>query len=243
VAEARTPRAILRVGRDGRARETASVPEEVVVRVLLNRKRLASLTASPLAPEELALGHLALLGRVRTRDDVRSAAVRRWRGEVHVVVEARATTASRAPSRQGPTTLPRGPRLKPADVHARMRALLDGSTLYREGGGVHTSALATPSAIVHIAADVGKVNTLDRLAGQALLAGKPTRGHALLTTGRLTGAMVGRGLAMGCALLVSHSGPTHAGVLQAEAAGATLVGYARGGSFNVYTHPRRIATR
>jgi FdhD protein len=233
MVEGRAPHPVLRVTASGAAGEDASLPEEARVRVRLNGKAFADLSASPVALEELAVGHLVLAGRLREPADLRSVAVRAARGGPRVDVEARV--------RKGATVVaPSGLRPSPAQVLAWMKALLVGAELYREGGGVHTSALATAEGVRFLAADVGKVNTLDRLAGQAFLAKSATRGLALLTTGRLTGAMVERGLALGCPVLVSHSGPTTAGVALAARAGATIVGYARGGSFSVYTAPKRI---
>jgi FdhD protein len=213
------------------------VPQEARVAVVLNGTRVAQLAASPLDLEALAVGHLLLNGHVARPEHVRQVQVRRWRAEWHVAVHARVERGAGARPRSRP------PRLAPAQVRALVKALLDGAALYREGGGVHTSALATRDGLVHLAADVGKVNTLDRLAGQAARAGTPTAGLVLLTTGRLTGAMAERGLALGCRVLVSHSGPTTAALEAARRARATLVGYARGGGFLVYTHPERIARR
>lgn len=217
------------MGARGARREAASVPQEADVQVRLNGRVVARLSASPVALRDLALGHLVLQGRIAVLSDVLRVSARGMR----VDVRAR----SRRPRR---AALPKGPRLAPAQVHALMRALSEGSAMYREGGGVHTSALASPEGLRFLAADVGKVNTLDRLAGQALLASEPTRGLVLLTTGRLTGAMVQRGLALGCPILVSHSGPTSQGLALARKAGATLVGYARGGSFKVYGGAARV---
>jgi FdhD protein len=47
---------------------------------------------------------------------------------------------------------------------------------------------------------------------------------------------------LGVPLLVAVSAPTALAVRTAEAAGITLVAIARGDGFEVFTHPRRIAT-
>lgn len=234
MVEGREGYEVVRVGRRGARREGASVAMERRVRVRLNGRAVASLVASPHDLPALALGHLALAGLVRSRAAVRRVEVREFDAGVRVDVTARA-------AKPAPRPLPRGPRLPPARVHALMRAMLQGSALYREGGGVHTSALAGPRGLRWIAADVGKVNTLDRLAGEALRRGAGTRGSVLLTTGRLTGAMVGKAVALGCPVLVSHSGPTTGGLGIAEATGATVVGYARGGEMVVYAGLARLA--
>lgn len=238
MVEGRSPARVLQVTRRGRGEEEASLPEEAQVAVLFNGEVVARLAASPVALEELALGHLLLAGRIRGRGDAAQWAVHAGRGELQVRVHGRG-----GPAKPPQPALPRGPRLGAVHVQALMKALLAGAALYREGGGVHTSALAKPEGLALLAADVGKVNTLDRLAGMALLRGVPTKGHVLLTTGRLTAAMVARALALGCPVLVSLSGPTTQGLALARKAEATLVGYARGGGFNVYCGRARIAQR
>jgi len=216
--------------------ERASLADEAAVRIALNGKPFAELTASPMDLRDLAVGHLVLAGRLRDRADLRGVRVRATRGAFEVAVRAR-TVARRAPVRRPP----RGPTLTAAQVHALMNALRAQGKLYLAGGGVHTSALAEPQRILLVAEDVGKVNTLDRLAGQAFLQGLEPRGLVLLTTGRLTGAMVARGLAMGCPWLVSHSAPTATGLALAKGAGATVAGYVRAQAFVLHAGRQRLA--
>lgn len=231
----RQSREVLRIGARGRAREEASLPEEAAVRLVLNGEPLAELSATPLDLPDLAVGHLVLAGRVRARADVDAVKAAPLRGGWVV----RVTGTGHAPQPPRPR-LPLGPRLAAPEVRALMKGLFESAALYREGGGVHTSALANPQGEALVAADVGKVNTLDRLAGQALLRGVDPTGMVLLTTGRLTAAMVARGLALGAPVLVSHSGPTTEGLALAEARKATLIGYARGGAFKAYCGARRL---
>jgi FdhD protein len=229
------------LGPRGARAERVSLAEEAEVAVLLRGKVVARLAASPLALDDLALGHLALRGLLGSAGDVRGVRVRRWRDGWHVAVDARPRRAPPRRSRRGPRRPARASR---ADVLELMRLLHARADMYRAGGGVHTSALAAlgPPRIVHVAADIGKVNTLDRLAGQALRSG--AQAPVLLTTGRLTAAMAERGLALGCTLLVSHSGPTTRAVALARARRVTLVGYARGGRFTVYAGTvRAVAPR
>lgn len=235
MVEGRAEREVLEVRRRGRTRVAASLAEEAAVRIAHNGTVVADLAASPVALDELAVGHLVLAGRVRGAGDVRSVEARKARGG-HVVQ----VTGTAHPPKAPAPRLAAGPRLAPAQVLALMKGFLDGGESYREGGGVHTSALVTLEGEALFAADIGKVNTLDRLAGRALLGGADPFGMLLFTTGRLTGAMVARGLALGCPVLVSHSGPTTEGLALAERAGATLLGYVRGGAFRVYAGPARV---
>lgn len=227
------------VGPRGARAERVSLAGEAEVAILLRGGVVARLAASPVALDELAVGHLALRGLLASRDDVRGVRVRRWRDGWRVAVDARLRARRRRAARGAARVAQ--VRASRAELLGLMRDLHGAAAMYRAGGGVHTSALAGlgPPRIVLVAADIGKVNTLDRLAGQLLLAGEPAM-PIVLTTGRITGAMAERALALGCRVIVSHSGPTTRAVSLARHAGATLVGYARGGACTVYTRPRRV---
>jgi FdhD protein len=53
--------------------------------------------------------------------------------------------------------------------------------------------------------------------------------------------MVAKAASLGIALIASRTSPTDMAVRMCGEAGMTLVGYARGGRFNLYAHPWRIA--
>jgi FdhD protein len=64
----------------------------------------------------------------------------------------------------------------------------------------------------------------------------------VLLTSRVSVEMVQKAAVVGVPVLVALSAPTALAVRTAEAAGVTLVAIARGDGFEVFTHPRRIAT-
>jgi FdhD protein len=88
--------------------------------------------------------------------------------------------------------------------------------------------------------DVGRHNTLDKLAGRCLLDGRSAAGQVLLTTGRISSEMAQKAVRMGAPIVISRTSPSSLAIAVAEQAGVTLIGYARRDRFNVYTHPERI---
>jgi FdhD protein len=88
--------------------------------------------------------------------------------------------------------------------------------------------------------DVGRHNTIDRLWGQALKQGLPTKGNILLTSGRISSEMLNKTAKMGVPVAVSRTSPTSLSVELARAWNITLIGYARGKSFRVYSVPERV---
>ncbi len=131
--------------------------------------------------------------------------------------------------------------VSPTQVMTLIRQLNEQAHLYRAVRGVHTSALADPDAIVVVAEDVGRHNTLDKIRGMCLLRGLRTQDRILLTTGRISSEMITKAVRMGVPIVVSRTSPTALSVRLADAWGITLVGYARGRRLSVYTGAQRIA--
>jgi len=69
----------------------------------------------------------------------------------------------------------------------------------------------------------------------------PTSDKIFLTSGRISSEMVSKIARVNSPIIISRSAPTALGIKLAEFYGITLVGFARGKRFNLYTHGERIA--
>jgi FdhD protein len=94
--------------------------------------------------------------------------------------------------------------------------------------------------ILYQVEDIGRHNTLDKLAGRLLLESGVGSPKILLTTGRISSEMMTKAIRMGVEVVVSRTSPTTHSIQLAQAAGVTLIGYARRTEFLVYTHPERL---
>jgi FdhD protein len=90
------------------------------------------------------------------------------------------------------------------------------------------------------AEDLGRHNTLDRIAGEALFRSIDLGGTMLVTSGRVSTEMVAKAALLGVRLIASRTSPTDMAIRLCEQSGICLVGYVRGGRFTVYCHPERI---
>jgi FdhD protein len=133
-----------------------------------------------------------------------------------------------------------GTQLATEAVGRLMAALFAGQQLYREAGGVHCSALSDGERLSVLAEDIGRHNTLDKLAGRCLLERRVMNGSVLLTTGRISSEMAQKAARMGTSIVISRSAPSSLAIELAERWGLTLIGYARRDQFNLYTHPERM---
>ena len=123
-----------------------------------------------------------------------------------------------------------------------MDRLFENQELYREVRGVHCSILTDGENILAQAEDIGRHNTLDKIAGVALLERIPPGKRMIVTTGRISSEMLQKSARMGAGILVSRTSPSSMSIELGEKFGITLIGYARRNQCNVYTHPERLST-
>ena len=114
--------------------------------------------------------------------------------------------------------------------------------VFSSTGGLHAAGVvACGEQQMSVAEDVGRHNAVDKLVGQALLEDRlPLSDCCLVVSGRAGFEIVQKAAAAQLAVLVSISAPSSLAVQTADALGVTLVGFARGGTANVYTHPERL---
>ncbi len=127
-----------------------------------------------------------------------------------------------------------------AQVSSLMRQLNEEAALYRHCGGVHTAGLAEGDKLLIVAEDIGRHNTIDKIAGESLLTGQPTDNKAIVATGRISSEMLSKAARMRVPIVISRSSPTDRAISLAGDLGITLVGYARGDRLSVYSHPERL---
>ncbi|HHS96899.1 MAG TPA: formate dehydrogenase accessory sulfurtransferase FdhD [Chloroflexi bacterium] len=128
----------------------------------------------------------------------------------------------------------------PQQVARLMRRLHRAAEAYRAVGGVHASALAEGDRLIYVTEDVGRHNTVDKLAGYCLRRGLPMQDRILLTSGRVSSEMLAKAARMRTPVVISRTSPTSLAVDLARAWNITLIGYARGRGFRVYAGEHRI---
>ncbi|MFO7585967.1 MAG: formate dehydrogenase accessory sulfurtransferase FdhD [Anaerolineales bacterium] len=234
------------------------VPAEVIVEkpvnLTVNGELWLTLMCTPIHLEALAIGFLYNEGIIKGMDEV--ADVRPCENGDNVDVwltrnveqpkDWRKTSGctggvtSQTESSSGTVGQPNGACIRPDQVTALAASLFEAQDLYKQTGGVHTSALSDGDRIILSAEDIGRHNTLDKIAGLYLMQ-KPELAHKiLLTTGRISSEMIQKAAKIGAAIVISRTSPSSLSVEIAEKAGITLIGYARRDRFTVYTHPERV---
>lgn len=242
------------VSNNGTSLVEGGVPVEAHVSIYVNGQELATLMCSPTDQEALALGFLRNEGIIESLAEVGLVQCNVPGTTVDVMLHA---TESPLPRRMILTSGCGGgltfqamtdqhPPLRsdfktsPQTLALRMRDLNLAARLYRQVRGVHTSVLADEGEVLLIAEDVGRHNTIDKLAGKALMAGVPTQDRMIITSGRISSEMLMKARRMGVPLVASRTAPTSVSVSLAQAWQICVVGYLRQGGMRVYTCPERL---
>jgi FdhD protein len=123
----------------------------------------------------------------------------------------------------------------PATLRERQR-VFDGT------GGLHAAGIFRPDGSCEVSSeDVGRHNAVDKVIGTLLLEERlPLDGYAIAVSGRTSYEIVQKAWLAGIGLVCAVSAPSSLAIDLAEEAGITLLGFARDGGFNVYTHPVRL---
>ena len=241
------------------------VAAEVATAIELDGRVGLVVFATPTDLPDLVLGHLLCEGIAATADDL--LGVETTEEGDGLVLHARLAE----PARQRLAALgarPGGPgvpddartglahalrgvdrRVAPVEIEhaalvAGMDALAGGHGLWRSTGASHAAAwISTSGALVLVREDVGRRNALDKLIGAMARARvDPASGFAAITS-RVSHDLVRQAAAAGIGLLAAMSAPTALAVRLADAAGMALVGFVRGESAALYTHPERVRRR
>ena len=127
-------------------------------------------------------------------------------------------------------------------ISAAPDRLREQQRAFDKTGGLHAAGLMTPDGVLVCAReDVGRHNAVDKVVGWAMRQGMlPLSELILVVSGRASFELTQKAVLAGIPILVAVSAPSSLAVELAQEAGLTLVGFVRGDTMNVYTHPHRV---
>ncbi|MGE5379923.1 MAG: formate dehydrogenase accessory sulfurtransferase FdhD [Methylocystaceae bacterium] len=236
---------------DGLAAVDDVVVEETEITIVLNGQLLVALACSPRAYPELAVGYLLAEGWLNRFDQLESLEVK----ENQVWIEADAAKSIVVPdiwhintclgrcqsNTQGIKPVDESSsRFKPEHLLTLAARLNEESPVFKKTGGTHIAGLGQEDNLVVSYEDIGRHNAVDKTLGFAFLQKVSLQDKCLALSGRIAGEILLKAARSGIGLILSRSAPTSKTVSLAEQLGITIVGFARGNQFNVYTYPERV---
>jgi FdhD protein len=227
-----------------RGNQVSRVDDTIVVedtfRLYLNDELVTELVASADQLEELGAGFVVGEALVQDVDSVRVSEhdIRVYaepKGESEWVLRSSGGMGTSRPPRKVSSSIS----IAPKDVLPMIRQI--ESEIWRRTGAVHCSVLFAENNLVSRSSDVGRHNTIDKVVGFAVLNDIDRSRCIIGCTGRQPGGMISKVANAGVPIIISKAAPTDKGILTANDAGVTLICFARGDRFTVYTHPHRIS--
>ena len=228
---------------------------EFPVSLTLNGEVWTTFMCTPTQLEALMVGFLFNEGVINSMDEVANVHVCEHGDNVDVWLTHSApkpdswtrtsgctggVTAVASVERPQPVSVSEEFNLLPEQINQLVEMLFESQELYRETGGVHTSALSDGERVILSAEDIGRHNTLDKIAGLCLMKEIRLEKRILITTGRISSEMLQKGVRLGAKVVASRTSPSSMSIELAEAWGITSIGYARRNRCNLYATPERI---
>jgi FdhD protein len=244
---------------------TRAIPEETPVAFTYDRTTYAVMMASPVDLEDFAVGFSLTekiidlvseiseievvdlgkgielrIGLATARGTELEARRRRFAGPAGCglcgIESLEAATAA-------PPRIHSDLRVDAAMVFKAVSALRDEQHLNAQTHAVHAAGFWSPEkqSFIAVREDVGRHNALDKLGGALARTSEDAKSGIVVMTSRVSVELVQKAARLGCPILVAVSAPTALAIRTAEEAGITIAAIARGDSFEVFTHPQRIA--
>ena len=240
--------------------DTVAVEHPITIRI--NDKEFMTIVCTPDYIEDMVIGFLSSEGVIPKYESIKDMWLQEELGIVHIktdthfpfyekMLNKRYITSCCGMSRQGfvfahdaltakeITSI--NVRLTPENCFSLMDQLDQSADMFRHTGGVHNAALCDSDTIIIARMDIGRHNALDKLYGHCLKNNIPVQNKVIAFSGRISSEILLKVAKIGCEIVLSKSAPTELALTLAEELGITTVGFIRGESFNIYTHPERIS--
>lgn len=235
------------------------IANEFPLTIQIDGEEFATMVCTPEHVEELVTGFLASEGVIRFPNEVQSLSIDDDIGFAYVELKKKRTINKEMSSKRfigsccgksrqfylqndvkTARTIMSRMQITVKQCIGLMRQMQELSSEFHQTGGVHNAALGTAEEIIVSRMDIGRHNALDKLFGYCMHNRISLADKVLVFSGRISSEILLKASKIGVGVVLSKSAPTTLALDLAEDLGITAVGFIRGNSLNVYTHPERI---
>lgn len=252
----------------GREDITDIIPFELLLLITLNGNNISVISCSPLNLIELTAGYLVNNGYIKNYSDIHLLKICSHnisniisKKELSIKIEVNAAADENKNSHPAKFkfvppecgsidefVIKRGLEKIKNNLKVTSDAILGlnvktaaGQRYKKESGGLHSAALFDNNAnLLNIYEDIGRQNCIDKIAGYMLIKNLRPEDKIIFTTGRLGIDLIYKICRMKIPIIITNSSVTYSAVSLAKKINLTVIGYARGSRFNIYSTPRRI---
>jgi len=120
--------------------------------------------------------------------------------------------------------------------------LREAQSNFERTGGIHAVGLFDlQGSLLILREDIGRHNALDKVLGAAFMSRLPLTDMMLMVSGRLGFEIAQKAVVAGIPVVASISAPSSLAIELAKEFGMTAIGFLRGRTMNVYSHPGRVS--
>lgn len=253
-------RSVLKVSEHGSAWEEDEIVTEYPLTLFVNDQEFATIVCTPSDLEELVIGFLASEGAIRNYSEIKQVSIDTVNGFAYIELHEQTLLSQQFYSKRRITSCCGKSRqsfyffsdaritrsvecaivVTPRQCIDLMNRLQASSAIHRNTGGVHNAALCSPDEMLLTYSDIGRHNALDKIFGHCLKQGTSTQDKILVFSGRISSEVLLKSAKIGAGILISKSAPTELALNLAEELAMTAIGFVRGITMNVYSHPERV---
>lgn len=225
--------------------ETTRGRDEIITEtefaIHLDGREYCRLLCLPAQLECLAVGHLALAGRLAYPDEIAEITVNGPERTIRVRTRSGGKPPPAAKqAKELRIKLKIELRISPEEVRQLAGQLPLISALFKRTGAVHIGGLAEKGSLLFTMEDTSRHNVLDKIYGRSFLENIPLEDKALLFSGRSTAEVIMTLTRMGIPMIIARGAPTTLAINLAEKADITLIAFARPDRISVFSHTERI---
>ena len=226
------------------------VVEEIPIALFINGRHAMTAMMSPINLEDFVTGYMFTEQIIKNIDEIESIKIEKNRislitKNLFKVLGPKKTILSGCGGSTSFIDTEKLPKIhsdfsiSAGAISTALRSVLD-SEIHRTTGGFHMVVLLDSQRVISVAEDIGRHNAVDRIIGHALRNGIDLSRTFVISSGRISSEMVRKCLTANIPIIVSRSATTTLSVEIANKTGLTVIGFARGGKLNIYSHPERI---